>query len=133
VDPKNPINELTNKGKKSRNKKAIPDAIFRSRSAKISIDLATTGLVRDVPKASVIVLSKSGNITLNLLPAEEARPRFDLEIKSNSGTCYHQLHPAHLNNRHTRKQAELLSSYLKPMVEPFNFIRDLGLSSSSRP
>jgi len=85
VDPKNPINELTNKGKKSRNKKAIPDAIFRSRSAKISIDLATTGLVRDVPKASVIVLSKSGNITLNLLPAEESRPRFDLEIKSNSG------------------------------------------------
>ncbi|KAJ7833485.1 hypothetical protein B0H13DRAFT_2110963 [Mycena leptocephala] len=62
VDPKNPINELTNKGKKSRNKKAIPDA-----------------------KASVIVLSKSGNITLNLLPAEEARPRFDLEVKSNSG------------------------------------------------
>ncbi|KAJ6581540.1 hypothetical protein B0H19DRAFT_1115743 [Mycena capillaripes] len=84
VDPKNPISELTNKNKKPR-KKAIPDAIFRTRSAKITIALATTGIVHDVPKASVIVTSKSGNITLNLLPADETRPRFDLDVRSNSG------------------------------------------------
>jgi len=88
VEPRKPISELTNKKSKKKNRKEkIPDAIFRTRSAKISIDLATTGLVRDVPKASVILTSKSGNITLNLLPADdETRPRLDLEITSNSGT-----------------------------------------------
>lgn len=86
VDPKNPITELTNKQKKPR-KKAIPDAVFRTRSAKITITLATTGLVQDVPKASVVVTSKSGKITLDLLPAEETRPRFDLDVRSNSGKC----------------------------------------------
>ncbi|KAJ7043654.1 hypothetical protein C8F04DRAFT_1072864 [Mycena alexandri] len=86
VDPKPPITELTNKGKKSRRAKATPDAIFHSRSGKIILDLATTGLVSDVPKATVVVGSKSGNITLNLLPADDSRPRFDLEVKSHSGT-----------------------------------------------
>ncbi|KAJ6515126.1 hypothetical protein C8R47DRAFT_961550 [Mycena vitilis] len=86
VDPRNPISELTNKGKKKSRRKAVPDAVFRTRSAKINIELATTGLVRDVPKASVIVTSKSGPIQLNLLPADETRPRFDLEVQSNSGT-----------------------------------------------
>ncbi|KAJ7759276.1 hypothetical protein B0H16DRAFT_1689192 [Mycena metata] len=86
VDPKAPITQLSNKGKKSRRAKSTPDAIFRSRSGKIILDLATTGLVGDVAKATVIVGSKSGNITLNLLPADESRPRFDLEVKSRSGT-----------------------------------------------
>ncbi|KAJ7612454.1 hypothetical protein DFH06DRAFT_1344983 [Mycena polygramma] len=86
VDPRNPISELSNKSKKKSRRKAIPDAVFRTRSAKINIELATTGLVRDVPKASVIVTSKSGPIHLNLLPADETRPRFDLEVQSNSGT-----------------------------------------------
>jgi hypothetical protein len=64
----------------------MPDAMFRTRSAKIAIDLATTGRVRDASKASVILASKSGNITLNLLPADnETRPRLDLDITNNSG------------------------------------------------
>ncbi|KAJ7247633.1 hypothetical protein B0H12DRAFT_1124783 [Mycena haematopus] len=85
VDPQKPIVELTNK-KSKKTKKKGPDAMFRTRSAKIAIELATTGFVRDVPKASVIVASKSGNITLNLLPADdESRPRLDLNVTSNSG------------------------------------------------
>ncbi|KAJ7334178.1 hypothetical protein DFH08DRAFT_880422 [Mycena albidolilacea] len=85
VDPQKPVSELTNK-KSKKKKKQMPDAMFRTRSAKIAIDLATTGRVRDVPKASVILVSKSGNITLNLLPADnETRPRLDLDITNNSG------------------------------------------------
>ncbi|KAK6992177.1 hypothetical protein R3P38DRAFT_3087320 [Favolaschia claudopus] len=88
VDPQKPGSELTNKkSKKARKKKAAPDASFRSRSARIAIDLGTTGFVHDAPKASVVVVSKSGTILLNLLPAEdETKPRFDLDIESNSGT-----------------------------------------------
>ncbi|KAJ7504385.1 hypothetical protein B0H11DRAFT_2221801 [Mycena galericulata] len=84
IDPKQPISQFTNKKNKSR-KKSIPDAIFRTRSGKIALELATTGDARDVAKASVIVVSKSGKTFLNLLPADESRPRFDLEVKSNSG------------------------------------------------
>jgi len=88
VDPQKPVSELTNKkSKKKDRKKKVPDAMFRTRSAKIAIDLAITGLVRDVPKASVVVTSKSGNIILNLLPADdENKPRLNLDISSNSGT-----------------------------------------------
>ncbi|KAJ7180701.1 hypothetical protein C8R46DRAFT_1070300 [Mycena filopes] len=86
IDPKPALKQLTNKNKKARRVKATPDAIFHSRNGKILLDLATTGLVSDVPKATVIVASKSGNITLNLLPAGEIRPRFDLEVRSKSGT-----------------------------------------------
>ncbi|KAF7356567.1 hypothetical protein MVEN_00990400 [Mycena venus] len=86
VDPQKPASELTNK-KNKKNKKKLPDAMFRTRSGKIAIDLATTGLVHTVPKASVILASKSGNITLNLLPADnETRPRLNLEISNHSGT-----------------------------------------------
>ncbi|KAJ6518840.1 hypothetical protein C8R45DRAFT_949468 [Mycena sanguinolenta] len=84
VDPQKPTNELTNKKKKKPKKKA-PDARFITGSGKIAIDLATTGHVRDAPKASVVVTSKSGNITLNLLPADESRPRLDLNVTNNSG------------------------------------------------
>ncbi|KAF8216538.1 hypothetical protein K438DRAFT_1797398 [Mycena galopus ATCC 62051] len=85
VDPKKPLTELTNK-KSKKPKKKDPDATFRTRSAKIAIDLATTGHVRDVGKASVFVSSKSGNITLNLLAADdETKPRLDLNVASNSG------------------------------------------------
>ncbi|KAJ7224216.1 hypothetical protein GGX14DRAFT_648994 [Mycena pura] len=83
IDPKNPTTHLKNK--KTRVKR-VPDAAFRTRSGKVALSLTTTGLARDVAKASVVVTSKSGNITLNLLPADESRPRFDLEVKSNSGT-----------------------------------------------
>ncbi|KAF7370574.1 Aminoacylase 1-like protein 2 [Mycena sanguinolenta] len=85
VDPQKPTNELTNK-KKKKPKKKEPDARFITSSGKIAIDLATTGHVRDAPKASVVVTSKSGNITLNLLPADdESRPRLDLNVTNNSG------------------------------------------------
>ncbi|KAJ6591580.1 hypothetical protein DFH09DRAFT_1137421 [Mycena vulgaris] len=81
IDPKSP--PLSNK--KSRKKK-VPNAIFRTRSGNITLDLATAGQVLDVATASVIVASKSGNITLDLLPSDEGRPRLDLDVKSNSGT-----------------------------------------------
>ncbi|KAJ7115958.1 hypothetical protein C8R44DRAFT_675483 [Mycena epipterygia] len=81
IDPKSPI--YTNK--KSR-KKPIPDAIFRTRSGKIALELATTGNVVHVAKAAVIATSKSGSITINLLPTDETRPRLDLQVNSNSGT-----------------------------------------------
>jgi len=80
IDPKSP--PISNK----KRKKPVPNAIFRTRSGKVDLELATVGQVLDVAKASVIVTSKSGNITLNLLPADESRPRLDLDIKSNSGT-----------------------------------------------
>lgn len=83
IDPKKPTAQLKNR--KTRVKR-IPDAAFRTRSGKVVLSLSTTGLARDVAKASVVVTSKSGNITLNLLPADESRPRFDLEVKSTSGT-----------------------------------------------
>ncbi|KAJ7668310.1 hypothetical protein B0H17DRAFT_1087683 [Mycena rosella] len=83
IDPKSPPLLST---KKSRKKK-VPDAIFRTRSGNITLDLATAGQVLDVASASVKVHSKSGNITLNLLPADESRPRLDLEVKINSGTA----------------------------------------------
>ncbi|KAJ6555743.1 hypothetical protein B0H10DRAFT_1847600, partial [Mycena sp. CBHHK59/15] len=83
IDPKPPISHLTNKKTRI---KLTPDAIFRTRSGKVTLELATTGLSRDVAKASVLVTSKSGNITLNLLPADETKPRFDLEVKSDAGT-----------------------------------------------
>ncbi|KAJ7765429.1 hypothetical protein DFH07DRAFT_810558 [Mycena maculata] len=84
IEPKPPLSQYTNKKKKR--DKPVPDAVFRTRSAKIALELATVGYARDVPKAIVRVASKSGRTTLNLLPADESRPRFDLEVKSNSGT-----------------------------------------------
>ncbi|KAJ7442271.1 hypothetical protein FB451DRAFT_1297614 [Mycena latifolia] len=80
IDPKSP--PLSNKKKKRK----VHDAIFRTRSGHITLDLATAGAALDVATASVNVMSKSGNITLNLLPADETKPRLDLEVKSNSGT-----------------------------------------------
>ncbi|KAJ7091360.1 hypothetical protein B0H15DRAFT_230653 [Mycena belliarum] len=81
IDPKSP--PLLNK--KSRKKDKLQDAIFRTRTGDINLDLATTGKALDVPKASVNVITKSGSITLNLLPVDETRPRLDLDVKSNSG------------------------------------------------
>ncbi|KAJ7155411.1 hypothetical protein C8R43DRAFT_999707 [Mycena crocata] len=80
IDPKS--QHLTNKNKKKKHN--IPDAIFHSRSGKIGLELATSGVAP--AKATVVVASKSGNITLNLLAADNTKPRFDLEVQSHSGT-----------------------------------------------
>ncbi|KAJ7623227.1 hypothetical protein FB45DRAFT_1031159 [Roridomyces roridus] len=85
IEPKPPMPELTNK-KKKKKARITPDGIFRTRSGKIAVDLSTSGHVRDAPKASVLVVSKSGNITLNLLDSAEMRPRLELDVKSKSGT-----------------------------------------------
>ncbi|KAJ7115959.1 hypothetical protein C8R44DRAFT_709465 [Mycena epipterygia] len=86
IDPKKPISEITSRRKKRKHKiKNIPDAIFRSRRGNLSLDLATTGYVNEVPKASVVASTKSGSISLNLIPGAETKPRFDLEVNTRSG------------------------------------------------
>ncbi|KAJ7155412.1 hypothetical protein C8R43DRAFT_429155 [Mycena crocata] len=86
IDAKNPPTEITSRRKKRKHKiKHIPDATFRSRRGKITIDLATNGYFTDVPKASVVASTKSGNISLNLIPGTETKPRFDIEANTRSG------------------------------------------------
>ncbi|KAJ6555744.1 hypothetical protein B0H10DRAFT_1207645 [Mycena sp. CBHHK59/15] len=87
IDPKNPVEEITkkNRRKKRQHRKRIPDAIFRTRRGKITLDLGTTGYAAEVPKASVVASTKSGNIGLNLISGSHAKPRFDLEVNTRSG------------------------------------------------
>ncbi|KAJ6591579.1 hypothetical protein DFH09DRAFT_178755 [Mycena vulgaris] len=84
IDPQNPVSELTSRRKKRKQKiKHIPDAVFRTRRGKLSLDLATTGYSK--AKASVVASTRSGNISINLIPGAESKPRFDLEVNTRSG------------------------------------------------
>ncbi|KAJ7765430.1 hypothetical protein DFH07DRAFT_810561 [Mycena maculata] len=87
IDAKNPASNVTSRRKKRKQKKIklIPDAIFRSRRGNLSLDLATNGYALDVPKASVVASTRSGNISLNLIPGAENKPRFDVEVNTRSG------------------------------------------------
>ncbi|KAJ7504384.1 hypothetical protein B0H11DRAFT_2221800 [Mycena galericulata] len=86
IEAKQPISDRTTRRKRKQKKiKVIPDAIFRSRRGNLSLDLATNGSAYDVPKASIVVSSKSGNISLNLISGADTRPRFDLEANTRSG------------------------------------------------
>ncbi|KAJ6581539.1 hypothetical protein B0H19DRAFT_510867 [Mycena capillaripes] len=85
VDPQNLMSEIKGRRKK-RKFKQIPDAVFRSRRGNLSLDLATNGHINDVPKASIIASTRSGNISLNLISGAVTRPRFDLEVNTRSGT-----------------------------------------------
>ncbi|KAJ7281527.1 hypothetical protein C8J57DRAFT_1297898 [Mycena rebaudengoi] len=84
IDPKIRALEYTNR-RKRRKQKPTPDAIFRSRRGKIALDLGTTGYLVEVPTASVVVSTKSGNISLNLISSASTKPRFDLEATTRSG------------------------------------------------
>ncbi|KAF7356568.1 hypothetical protein MVEN_00990500 [Mycena venus] len=75
------------KGKRKKRKlKQLPDAVFRSRSGNLSLDLATTGYVNEVAKASISASTRSGNISLNLISGADTKPRFDVEANTRSGT-----------------------------------------------
>ncbi|KAJ6515127.1 hypothetical protein C8R47DRAFT_504065 [Mycena vitilis] len=85
IDPKNLMVE--GKGRRKKRKlKQVPDAVFRSRRGNLSLDLATTGYVGDVPKAFVAASTKSGNVSINLISGAETKPRFDIEVNTRSGT-----------------------------------------------
>ncbi|KAJ7612455.1 hypothetical protein DFH06DRAFT_1243293, partial [Mycena polygramma] len=79
--------DISGKGRRKKRKlKQVPDAVFRSRRGNLSLDLATTGYVGDVPKASVVVSTKSGNVSINLISGAETKPRFDIEVNTRRGT-----------------------------------------------
>ncbi|KAK7025276.1 hypothetical protein R3P38DRAFT_2953693 [Favolaschia claudopus] len=84
INPQNLTTEIKGRRKK-RKFKQIPDAVFRSRRGNISLDLATTGYVDSVSKASIHATTKSGDISLNLISGADIRPRFDLEVNTRSG------------------------------------------------
>ncbi|KAJ7760602.1 hypothetical protein B0H16DRAFT_1532858 [Mycena metata] len=79
IKPKNLNQEVPTRRKQKRKFRPIPDAVFRSRRGDVSLDLATTGYASETPKAVVVVSSKSGNISLNLISGGDIKPRFDLE------------------------------------------------------
>jgi len=59
-------------------------ASFRTRKADISIDLGTTGDVRDAKKANIAVATHKGDIKINLLPSHSVRP-IGLDVTSRKG------------------------------------------------
>lgn len=82
VDPRIPSTAFEGKGRK----KNPPHASFRTRHAPISLDLSTTGDVSALaPKANILVASRSGNISVKLLPTAPSRPRIGLEAESRRG------------------------------------------------
>jgi len=84
IDPKVPSFGFDPKGCKAR-KKNPPHASFRTRNGAISLDLASTGDVNPASKAEVLVGSRSGKITINLLPMPATRPRIALEAFTRRG------------------------------------------------
>ncbi|KAJ7442272.1 hypothetical protein FB451DRAFT_112270 [Mycena latifolia] len=86
IAAKNPVSEITSRRKRRKHKiKHIPDAVFRTNRGNLSLDLATTGNVDQVPKASVVASTNTGKISINLISGSETKPRFDLEVKSRRG------------------------------------------------
>lgn len=68
IDPRVPPLDFDTKASKTQ-KKTPPHASFRTGGGAISLDLGTAGDVNDVPKALVLVSSRTGNITINLVSA----------------------------------------------------------------
>ncbi|GLB43400.1 hypothetical protein LshimejAT787_1303010 [Lyophyllum shimeji] len=85
IDPSIPSLGFNAKGDKAR-KKNPPHASFRTRHGGIALDLGTTGEASVAgPKANVLVSSRSGNISIKLLPNAPSRPRIGLEAISRGG------------------------------------------------
>lgn len=74
------------KRQKPRKRKApeIPNASFRTRHGAISLNLALSGSTTNITKANVVVTSRSGDITLNLLSGHPTK-RINLNVRSKRG------------------------------------------------
>ncbi|KAJ7623228.1 hypothetical protein FB45DRAFT_1031160 [Roridomyces roridus] len=86
VNPAPPNLQSRRKRRKQKKTREIPDAVFRTRRGNLTLDLCTNGYAKDVPRASIRASSRSGNISLNLIAGGAAKPKFDLECGSRSGT-----------------------------------------------
>ncbi|KAF9006076.1 hypothetical protein BDQ17DRAFT_328985 [Cyathus striatus] len=85
IDPKTPSLDVSRKrGRKSRNK-TQPNASFQTRHGKINIRLGTTGNSGSKEKVAVLVSSRSGNITIDMLSLPAQGPRIALEANSRRG------------------------------------------------
>ncbi|PPQ64774.1 hypothetical protein CVT24_007860 [Panaeolus cyanescens] len=86
IDPSiQALDQSHRKGSKGKSKEQPPHASFRSRKGTINLELGTTGSIAQTPKGNVSVSSRSGDITINLLPMHSSRPRIGLETTSRSG------------------------------------------------
>ncbi|KAF8074725.1 hypothetical protein FPV67DRAFT_1665471 [Lyophyllum atratum] len=73
-------------GRNKARKKSPPHASFRTRQGPISLDLGTTGdATAEVPKANVLVSTRSGNISIKLMHSLPSLPRLGLEVLSRGG------------------------------------------------
>ncbi|TFK39860.1 hypothetical protein BDQ12DRAFT_681365 [Crucibulum laeve] len=85
IDPSTPALEAEITTKKKTRKELLYHASFHSRKGAISLNLATTGNIYDIPQATVSISSRSGNIMINLLETTTTRPRMAVDAYSRTG------------------------------------------------
>lgn len=107
IDPQIPNSSLGKK-KKSKCGKHASDASFRSHKGPISLELATTGSVSRTQRATVNVTTRSGDVSINLLPIHPSQPRMGLDVYSRKGNTLLYIPPTFSGVIHlTTRKGEL--------------------------
>nr|GAT57982.1 predicted protein [Mycena chlorophos] len=88
-EPEPGVDKKKKKPKPKPKKQEEPDAFFYSRRGFLSLDIGTagsgSGRTSETAKASIAASTKSGDININLIAPLVVRPRFDVEITTQSG------------------------------------------------
>ncbi|KAF7308344.1 hypothetical protein HMN09_00682700 [Mycena chlorophos] len=88
-EPEPGVDKKKKKPKPKPKKHDEPDAFFHSRRGFLSLDIGTAGCgsgrASETAKTSIAASTKSGDININLIAPLVVRPRFDVEITTQSG------------------------------------------------